>query len=318
MGKTVTKKKNVGFENMSGGINLGLRNDFVAHYVFLKSKTALKGLICSMMSLKPSEVVSVQVLNTVNYGEYVDKVIILDIKVELNGSEFIDIEIQVYLDEFWEKRSLLYLCRTYNEGIGSGEDYGKLKPTTLITITDRNLGLDAEENYPEFYAQYCFLNIKNYQKYSDLLSVKTLYLNKTGLADDDDIREGRVFWAKMFLATTWEEIKALSKNGRAFMEAAKELYNANMISEERTVMEAHQRYLAIQNGQKAYYEREIAEMQEEMSEKDKTITDLRIVVDDRDTVIEDQKAMLEEKDVMLEEKNAEIDRLKALLMKENT
>ena len=308
MGKTVTKKKNVGFENMSGGISLGLRNDFVAHYVFLKSKTALKGLICSMMSLKPSEVVSVQVLNTVNYGEYVDKVIILDIKVELNGSEFIDIEIQVYLDEFWEKRSLLYLCRTYNEGIGSGEDYSKLKPTTLITITDRNLGLDAEEEFPEFYAQYCLLNIKNHQKYSDLLSVKTLYLNKTDIADDDDIRAGRVFWAKMFLATTWEEIKALSKNGRAFMEAAKELYNANMISEERTVMEAHQRYLAIQNGQKAYYEREIAEMKEEMDKtivaKDKTIADLKNVVDDRDAVIEDQKV--------------EIERLKAMLMKENT
>ena len=290
MGKTVTKKKYVGFENMSGSIDLGLRNDFVAHYVFLKSKTALKGLICSMMSLKPSEVVSVQVLNTVNYGEYVDKVIVLDIKVELNGSEFIDIEIQVYLDEFWEKRSLLYLCRTYNEGIGSGEDYSKLKPTTLITITDRNLGLDAEEKYPEFYAHYCFLNIKNHQKYSDLLSVKTLYLNKTELAEDDDIREGRVFWAKMFLATTWEEIKALSKNGRAFMEAAKELYNANMISEERTVMEAHQRYLAIQNGQKAYYEREISERDNTIAAKDKTITDLKNVVDARDAVIEDQKA----------------------------
>ncbi len=92
------------------------------------------------------------------------------------------------------------------------------------------------------------------------------------------------------------------------MEAAKELYNANMISEERTVMEAHQRYLAIQNGQKAYYEREIAEMKEEMDKtivaKDKTIADLKNVVDDRDAVIEDQKA--------------EIERLKAMLMKENT
>ena len=67
------------------------------------------------------------------------------------------------------------------------------------------------------------------------------------------------------------------------MEAAEQLYNANMISEERTVMEAHQRYLAIQNGQKAYYERE-------MAERDKTIADLKNVVDDRDAVIEDQKA----------------------------
>ena len=88
------------------------------------------------------------------------------------------------------------------------------------------------------------------------------------------------------------------------MEAAKELYNANMISEERTVMEAHQRYLAIQNGQKAYYEREISERDNTIAAKDKTIADLKNVVDDRDAVIEDQKV--------------EIERLKAMLMKENT
>ena len=80
------------------------------------------------------------------------------------------------------------------------------------------------------------------------------------------------------------------------MEAAKELYNANMISEERTVMEAHQRYLAIQNGQKAYYEREISERDNTIAAKDKTI--------------DDQK-------VMLEAKEAEIERLKAMLMKES-
>ncbi len=79
------------------------------------------------------------------------------------------------------------------------------------------------------------------------------------------------------------------------MEAAKELYNANMISEERTVMEAHQRYLAIQNGQKAYYEREIAERDNTIAAKDKTI--------------EDQKTMLEEKE-------AEIERLKAMITNE--
>ena len=87
------------------------------------------------------------------------------------------------------------------------------------------------------------------------------------------------------------------------MEAAKELYNANMISEERTVMEAHQRYLAIQNGQKAYYEREIAERDNTIAAKDKTI--------------DGQKVMLEAKDAILEEKEAEIERLKAMLMIES-
>jgi len=78
------------------------------------------------------------------------------------------------------------------------------------------------------------------------------------------------------------------------MEAAKELYNANMISEERTVMEAHQRYLAIQNGQKAYYEREIAELKEEMDQtvaaKDKTIADQKAEIERLNAILMKEKA----------------------------
>ena len=91
MGKRTKGKNLPALEEMTGELRLGLRNDFVAHYVFLRSNIALKGLICSMMSLDPSEVTSVQVLNVINYGEYVDKEIILDIKVELNNEKFIDI-----------------------------------------------------------------------------------------------------------------------------------------------------------------------------------------------------------------------------------
>ena len=78
------------------------------------------------------------------------------------------------------------------------------------------------------------------------------------------------------------------------MEAAEQLYNANMISEERTVMEAHQRYLAIQNGQKAYYEREIAELKEEMDQtvaaKDKTIADQKAEIERLNAILMKEKA----------------------------
>ena len=78
------------------------------------------------------------------------------------------------------------------------------------------------------------------------------------------------------------------------MEAAEQLYNANMISEERTVMEAHQRYLAIQNGQKAYYEREIAELKEEMDQtvaaKDKTIADQMAEIERLNAILMKEKA----------------------------
>ena len=309
MGKSASARKLPGLEEMTGKIKLGLRNDFVAHYVFLRSQEALKGLVCSMMSLDPSEVTDVQVLNVINYGEYVDKEIILDIKVELNHREYIDLEIQVYLDENWEKRSLLYLSRTYNEGVGSGEDYSKLKPTTLITITDRNLGIKCEKRDPEFYARYGILNLKNHEKYSDLLAIKMLYLNNIGLATEDDIKEKRVYWAKMFKATTWEEIKELARSGEAFMEAAKELYNANIISEERTVMEAHQRYIDVRDGQKAYYERVIREKDSALAAKDATLAEKEAALAEKEAALAEKEAALAGKDTIISQLRKELKQL---------
>ena len=74
------------------------------------------------------------------------------------------------------------------------------------------------------------------------------------------------------------------------MEAARELYNVNMIPKERTVMEAHQRYLDIQNGQRAYYEDVLAEKDNALAEKDNALM---------------------EKDNALLEKEEEIARLRA-------
>ncbi len=199
-----------GFANTSGPLPLGLKNDFVAHYVFLKSPIALKGLICAVMKLDPEHVKDVRVMNPIDYGEYVDKLIILDIKVDLDNREYFDIEIQVYLDSHWEKRSLLYLCRTFADGIGSGENYDKLKPATLITITDKEL-IPKGENEREFLEEHGILNIRTHMQYSSLLRIKILNLHNIDCATEEDAKSGLVFWAKLFSANTWEDIRMISK-----------------------------------------------------------------------------------------------------------
>ena len=59
------------------------------------------------------------------------------------------------------------------------------------------------------------------------------------------------------------------------MEAAKELYNANTISEERTIMEAHGRYISMRDGMKEYYEDLLDEDKRKLEEKDRLIEELR-------------------------------------------
>ena len=161
-----------------------------------------------------------------------------------------------------------------------------------------------ENRTPEYYAQYGILNLKNYEKYSNLLAIKVLHLNHINLATPEDIEKERVYWARMFRASTWEEIKELSKSGGAYMEAAKELFNANLISEEKTVMEAHQRFIAIRDGQKAYYEQVIAKKDEALAEKD--------------TVLAEKEAALAEKDAALTEKDTIIAELRKKLESKNS
>ena len=83
--------------------------------------------------------------------------------------------------------------------------------------------------------------------YSSMLGINVLYLNHTDLATPNDEANDLVYWARLFQATTWEELKDLSTHDPAFEEVATVMYNSNIQSEEKTIMEAHQRYLGMKN-----------------------------------------------------------------------
>ena len=260
-----------GFLNATGEISVTLKNDMLFHRVMQNSKVALKGLVCAVKGLNHADVKEVELTNPIDYANYAGKEIILDVKVILNNSEIIDIELQVYIGEEWERRSILYLCRSF-DSIGTGEDYMLLKPTTFVAIMNSSLFKD----FPEFYSQYRLLNLKNHQPYSSLLGINVLYLNRIDLATQEDIDNGLVYWAKMFNATTWEEIKSLSTYGEEFEEVAKVMYNSNVMDSERTILEAHQKYVmdktTIYN---SGYRRGQEEAKSELEAKDAEIAHLK-------------------------------------------
>ena len=61
---------------------------------------------------------------------------ILDLGVELEGGEFINVEIQIKNYKNIEKRTTFYACKKLIEQLGPGEDYRQLKPTIIIAILD--------------------------------------------------------------------------------------------------------------------------------------------------------------------------------------
>ena len=150
------------------------------------------------------------------------KEFILDIHVILNDETLINLEMQVANEYNWPERSLAYLCRAYDQ-LYRGQKYEEALPVIHIGFLDFTL----HPSEPEFYATYQMLNIKNHLLYSSKFTLSVVNLNQIKLATEED-REYQIdYWAAMFKAGTWEEIKMLTKENEYLQEAAESLYVAN-------------------------------------------------------------------------------------------
>lgn len=69
-----------------------------------------------------------------------------------------------------------------------------------------------------------FCNVKSHKIYSDNFGIKILDLTRTDLATKEDKAYNLDKWARIFKATTWEELKALSKNNRFMKEVTKSMH----------------------------------------------------------------------------------------------
>lgn len=183
----------------------------------------LKGLICALLHLKPEQIKTIEITNPINLaGDVSGKEFILDINVLLNDDTLINLEMQVTNEYNWPERSLSYLCRAYDQ-LYSGQDYKEAHPVIHIGFLDFNLRREK----PEFYATYKLMNVKTHGLYSDKFILSVVQLNHVELATEEDKAHGIDYWAKVFKAKTWEELKMYAKKNEYLEEAAEALYVAN-------------------------------------------------------------------------------------------
>ncbi len=212
--------KNVSIDNLHGKIEFRLTNDYLFRAVFQTNPVALKGLLCALLHLNENDIKKIEILNPIELGKSVtDKEFRLDIKILLNDDHIINIELQVENKGNWKERSLSYTCRMY-DNLNRGANYKNVTPVMHIGILDFTL---FEDN-PEFYSSYLFCNEKSHKVYTDSFSIKVLDLTRTDLATDEDKAYNLDKWARLFKATTWEELKFLSKNNRFMEEVTKSMH----------------------------------------------------------------------------------------------
>lgn len=61
--------------------------------VLQKNQTALKGLLCALLHMRMEEIAEIRILNPIEIGGMIDeKMMMLDLKLELNDNRILDIE----------------------------------------------------------------------------------------------------------------------------------------------------------------------------------------------------------------------------------
>lgn len=262
----------------TGNLPFRLTNDYLFRALLQKSNRVLKHLTCALMHLHPEEVESVTVENPIVLGEAIEsKEFILDVRVALNDRETLNYEMQVVRQEGWTSRSLVYLCREFDQ-LQHGEDYESIRPVTHIGFLDFTLF----EEVPEFYATYKMLNIKNHHVYNDKFTLSVVDLSQINLATEEDRAWGIDHWASLFKATTWEEIKHMAERDEVMQEAADTVFRLTQDDKVKAQCWAREDY-------------------------QRTMKTFEHVIQDLKEANAQQAAALEQKDAALEQQAAELE-----------
>lgn len=290
-------------QDAHGELPYGMTNDYMFRAVLQSNNKVLRGLICSLLHLSESEVNSVVITNPIVLGaDVADKEFRLDINVILNNKILINLEMQVTNRLNWRNRSVMYLCRSFDQ-LNHGQDYGNAKPAVHIGLLDYTLFIDQ----PEFYASYKLINVKSHQTYSDSLTLNVLDLTRIDLATEEDKKYRIHEWARLFKATSWEEIKMLASKNEYLQEASETIFRMSADDLIRKQCRDREEYYQdLRN-----YERVIAEKEQKI-ERDRIEheQDLR----NYERKIEEDKRNYERQ---IEQLRAEIETLKTQHQQEN-
>ena len=220
----------------------------------------------SLLNLEQSEIKSTVITNPIKLGEKIDdKTFVLDIHVLLNDDMRLNLEMQVINRGNWPERSLNYLCRAYDQ-LKPGEDYRQSKCAIHIGILDFTLF----DEYPEFYASYKMMNVKNHHVFSDNFVLNVLDLTQIKLATDEDRLCELDYWAELFKAKTWEDLRMIAEKNQYMSRAAEEMYARNADESIREQCRVREENLAYERYVKEQLDL-LEKLRKELAEKDQTI-----------------------------------------------
>ena len=257
----------------TGKLPYKLTNDYLFRAVFQARPKALEGLCRSVLHLSKEDIISVTLQNPIELGEEIDsKEFILDLAILINQTRFLNLEMQVYHDPNWIDRSVSYTSRCF-DNLNRGETYDHVLPVTHIGFLNYTLFPES----PEFHANYQLMNTKNHQIYSSKFCIGVINLTQIELATEEDKKYDVDLWARVFTATTWEEINMLAQNNEYLQETVsgvRQLTAEEKIRQRCQARETNAYWERIRNAQTKRLETDLANTQSELANAQAEIADM--------------------------------------------
>ncbi len=280
------------YMQMHGALEFTPTNNIMFKDILQNCNNVLRGLVGALLHIKDKDIQSVVVTNPEEFGDSpATKQFVLDIKLMLNDDTLVGIEMQVLNEGNWPDRSLSYLCRTF-DNLNSGEDYTEVRPAYHIGFLDFTLFPQAE---PEFYAVHKIMNVKTGQIYNDKFTLNVIDLTQIDKATAEDKAWRIDEFARLFKATTWEELQMLAQENANFNEACNRIH---VLTADEMMVE-RMRVQARHEARERYCERTMAEQKEQLDEKDNQLTEKDKQLAMKDSKLAQQTARIAELEAKL-------------------
>ena len=288
------------FKKATGKLKYNLTNDYLFRATLQESPATLREVIRSVLGLSHEQIRSVEILNPIILGQNIAaKDFILDVRVLLNNNTYVNMEMQVLNHGNWPERSLQYLCRSFAH-LNKGENYLQVKP--VIQVCFLNFTLFEEDK--EFFSTNMFTNIKNHRIYSDKLKLLVVDLTCIELATEEDKNRHTDQLAKLFKATTWEEINMLASDNTIIENTAETIYRLSADEAIRELCEAREDYYRLQRT----IQIEIDEQKTQIDEQKTQIDEQKTQIEHQQSQLEQQQSKIDQQKSQLEQKDDQLDK----------
>lgn len=244
-------------------IGYTLKNNYLFIALMNDSEYALKKLVCSLLGYQQSDIKKLTIRNPIQVGKAIErKGFVLDVALLLNDDTYINIELQLIDYGNWPERSVGYLCRSY-DNLNRGDDYIDTKPAIHIGILDFTLF----EEYPEFFASYRLLNVKNHNEYTSKFQLYVLDLNQIELATQEDRKHERDVWARLFQAKTRGDFMSIAQQYKEFEPVINKM---NALMSDDAIQLQYDAEETLRNREKGI-RKKIHRLEEELADKDERL-----------------------------------------------